>query len=452
MNSSDFSMVAMRKAIPWSRGLASMFYLVSPKDSSYEFVEDVPHFYVQAWPYFLLFMVLENVILWLEKKPLLRVNDGITSLSHGLIQECGRLLFRGGESALYLYIYKNFRLVDIPWESTITWYIAVFGVDFCYYWVHRASHEIHILWAQHQVHHSSEDFNLAVGLRQSALQGWCGFAFYLPLALILPPAHFITHQQFSLLYQFWIHTETVKSLGPLEWLLNTPKHHRVHHGSTLYCLDKNYGGFLIIWDRLFGTFAEEKEKHEIIYGLVLNQPSFNPVYLQVFYNQNVINKWNSMEGWKNKISAVIKGPSWLPGRPWTGAEEDKIDVKSRQKYDVVLPLWCNVYLLCHFALVTVGFQELYLRHVGMNPFAILLFVTYIITSLTIIGLMLENRSQATILEVFRCIALILLIQRCSYTILDPIVPLQWLQVFYALSATFWALQSLGILQIKTKMA
>ncbi|CAB0013209.1 unnamed protein product, partial [Nesidiocoris tenuis] len=103
--------------------------------------------------------------------------------------------------------------------------------------------------------------------------------FYLPLALCVPPPIFFIHQQFNVLYQFWLHTETVRSLGPLEWVLSTPRHHRVHHGSTLKCLDKNYGGTLIIWDRLFGTFAEEP-KEEIIYGLVMNQPSFNPLYLQ----------------------------------------------------------------------------------------------------------------------------------------------------------------------------
>ncbi|XP_039291102.1 alkylglycerol monooxygenase-like [Nilaparvata lugens] len=215
----------------------------------------------------------------------MRLNDGITSISHGIFQECGRLLFRGAESALYVYIYENYRLMELPWDSPMTWYIAAIAVDFCYYWVHRASHEIHIFWAQHQVHHSSEDYNLTVGLRQSVLQGWCGFAFYLPMALFVPPAQFLTHQQFNLMYQFWIHTETVKSLGPLEWVLNTPKHHRLHHGSMLWCLDKNYGGCLIIWDRLFGTFVEDKKEQEIIYGLVYNQPSFNPFFLQIFYKK-----------------------------------------------------------------------------------------------------------------------------------------------------------------------
>lgn len=127
--------------------------------------------------------------------------------------------------------------------------------------------------------------------------------FYLPLAFAIPPAQLLVHQHFNLLYQFWIHTETIKTLGPLEYIFNTPQHHRVHHGqemrfyyvlyalapnktivisgSNIYCLDKNYGGVLIIWDRMFGTFSKERNDEEIVYGLVFNQPSFNPLFLQV---------------------------------------------------------------------------------------------------------------------------------------------------------------------------
>ncbi|KAL1132790.1 hypothetical protein AAG570_010742 [Ranatra chinensis] len=375
----------------------------------------------------------------------MRINDGITSMSHGLIQEIGRLIFRGGESALYIWMYENYRIVDLPWDSVFTWYLAALGVDFCYYWVHRASHEIHILWAQHQVHHSSEDFNLAVGLRQSVLQGWCGFVFYLPLALIIPPSQFLTHQQFNLLYQFWIHTETIKSLGPLEWIFNTPRHHRVHHGSVLYCLDKNYGGTLIVWDRIFGTFAEEKEKEEIIFGLVYNQPSFNPLFLQTFYNMNVYNKFEAMNGWQNKLSAIIKGPSWLPGKPWTGLDEDKPDVKKREKYDVHLPTWCNTYLVIHFAAVVISFHDLAQHYVSLSPISVIAFVCYLIGSLTVIGFMFENRPNACILELMRCLILATLIQKNALELSMPF--LYW---FFLLSAMFWSLHCLRVFEVKIK--
>ncbi|XP_063230292.1 alkylglycerol monooxygenase-like [Bacillus rossius redtenbacheri] len=421
----------------WCEG--RLLCAAAPSRSSFEGPELVPDYMTQAWPYLLAFLLVENALLWLEGQPTLRLNDGVTSLSHGVLHQCGRLVFRGAESAAYMYIHKHWRLADMAWDSPCTWYLAALGVDFCYYWVHRACHEVHILWAQHQVHHSSEEFNLAVGLRQSVLQEWCGFVFYLPLALFVPPAHFLTHQQFNLLYQFWLHTKVVRSLGPLEWVFNTPQHHRVHHGCNLSYLDKNYGGVLIIWDRMFGTFAQEKD--DIIYGLVYNQPSFNPLFLQVFYNMNVVNKWRSMSGWQDKMAAVWKGPSWLPGKPRLGADEDKLDVKSREKYDVKLPTWCNVYLLLHFTIVVVGFQELALRHMAMSPVVVLGSVLYILLSLTSIGMLFDNHPYACALELARCLAF------SCWPLARPAGALQWL---FLASASFWLLQMCRLLRIHVK--
>lgn len=431
------------------KGIGRMFYIVNPAESTFENPEDVPKFFRNSWPYFLMFMLVENILLWIDKKPTFRLNDGLTSLSHGLIQECGRLLFRGAESYLYLYIYENWRLFDLEWRNPITWYLAAIGVDFCYYWVHRACHEIHILWAQHQVHHSSEEFNLAVGLRQSILQGWCGFIFYLPLALAVPPAHFIVHHQFNLLYQFWIHTKAVSTLGPLEYILNTPQHHRVHHGSNIYCLDKNYGGVLIIWDRLFGTFASERKDEEIIYGLVFNQPSFNPLHLQTFYTAYVCQKFRQMTDWKLKLAAIFYGPSWQPGKPRLGLDEDKVKVTAREKYDVKLPLWCNIYLLVHFVIVVFGVQELASRHLDMNPLSVLGFVLYIILSLTTIGMLFDNKPNACIFELFRCLLLVTFIQRVPVDGVSEGI-LTGLEGFFMVSSLFWLLQSVKVLQIGIK--
>ncbi|XP_017771537.1 PREDICTED: alkylglycerol monooxygenase-like [Nicrophorus vespilloides] len=436
----------------WSfvKGCGRMFYMVDPNDTTFESHEEVPKYFRQAWPYFVLFMVLENLILWIEREPVHRLNDSITSIGHGIIQESGRLLFRGAESCVYVYVYENFRMVEISWREPSAWYLAALGVDFCYYWVHRACHEVQILWAQHQVHHSSEEFNLAVGLRQSVVQGWCGFIFYLPLAFVLPPALFITHQQFNLLYQFWIHTKTVKTLGPLEFLFNTPKHHRVHHGSNLYCLDTNYGGVLIIWDRLFGTFAEEREKEEIIYGLVYNQPSFNPIHLQTFYTAYVVERFRSMDCWSHRLAAIFYGPSWQPGKPRLGLEEDKINVVAREKYEVKLPLWCNIYLLVHFCVVVYGFQELASRHVNMSPFAVLCFVLYIIGSLTTIGMLFDNKPHACVFELLRCMVLVTAVQRLDFPDIQQSTLLA-AECFFLASGLFWFLQCVNVLQItKTK--
>nr|CAD7429902.1 unnamed protein product [Timema monikensis] len=401
------------------RGLAQMFYMVSPQETTFEEPEEVPKYFRQAWPYFLAFLIVENVLLWMEEKTLIRFNDGITSLSHGLFLECGRLVFRGAENVAYIFIYENFRLVELPWDSAWTWYLAVVGVDFCYYWLHRACHEVHILWAQHQVHHSSEEFNLTVGLRQSILQGWCGFgvreytiANFGPVHVsVVLPATSSDHPPCTL-----PHAPAVQPPVPvLDPHQECPhlgssrvgvQHPETPQGCNLYCLDKNYGGLLIIWDRLFGTFADERPKEEIIYGLVYNQPSFNPFFLQIFYNMNVINKWKSMSNWQDKLAAVWKGPSWIPGKPRLGADEDKLDIKSRDKYNVQLPLWCNLYLLIHFVVVVIGFQELALRYMGMSPLAVLGFVAYILTSLTTIGMLFDNHPYACLFELVRCLAFV----------------------------------------------
>ncbi|CAG9836311.1 unnamed protein product [Diabrotica balteata] len=391
-------------------------------------------------------MLIENIILFMENKPIYRLNDTLTSISHGLIQHSGKLVFRGSESYLYFYIHQHFSLINLPWNNSMTWYVAAIGVDFCYYWVHRACHEVHILWAQHQVHHSSEEFNLAVGLRQSFFHGWCGFMFYLPLAFVIPPAHFVTHQQFNLLYQFWIHTVTVTTLGPLEYIFNTPQHHRVHHGSNIYCLDKNFGGVLIIWDRLFGTFASEKKDEEIIYGLVFNQPSFNPLHLQSFYTRYVIERFKCMKTWNNKLAAIFYGPSWQPGKPRLGLEEDKVKVTKREKYNINLPFWCNAYLLLHFSLVIYGYQYLATLHMTINPLSVLMFVIYIIASLTTIGMLFDNKPYACILELLRCIVLVTAIQRINFDRIDSDI-LAYVEAFFLLSALFWFLQSIKVLQV-----
>ncbi|KAF2358769.1 Fatty acid hydroxylase, partial [Trinorchestia longiramus] len=149
-------------------------------------------------------------------------------------------------------------------------------------WLPVVLSEANVGWGAHQVHHSSEDYNLSTALRQSVFQKFFSFGFYLPLALVgVPLPAVLVHLQFNLLYQFWIHTEVVTTLGPLEWVLNTPSHHRVHHGSDPWCLDKNYAGFLIIWDRLFGTFEPERPDEKINYGLVDQPQTFNIAWLQV---------------------------------------------------------------------------------------------------------------------------------------------------------------------------
>jgi sterol desaturase/sphingolipid hydroxylase (fatty acid hydroxylase superfamily) len=175
---------------------------------------------------------------------------------------------------LYAVLYEH-RVVELgnAWWS---WPLLLFAEDLCYYWFHRVHHEVRFLWAAHVNHHSSRYFNLSTALRQPLLTPFTGPLFWAPLPLLgFSPWMVLTAQAWSLLYQFWIHTELIDRMGPLEWVLNTPSHHRVHHAKNVAYLDRNHGGIFIIWDRLFGTFAPEVEP--VVYGLTKDIETFNPL-------------------------------------------------------------------------------------------------------------------------------------------------------------------------------
>ncbi len=182
------------------------------------------------------------------------------------------------------------------------------GEDLCYYWFHRAHHEVRLLWAAHVHHHSSQYFNLSTALRQPWFTPVTGPWFWLPLALIgFPPPAILSAQAVSLLYQFWIHTEVVRRLpAPLEWLLNTPSHHRVHHAKNPEYLDRNHGGVLIVWDRLFGTF--EPERAPVQYGLTKDIHTFNPLRITTHELADMLREVRAASSWSARARLVFGRP------------------------------------------------------------------------------------------------------------------------------------------------
>jgi sterol desaturase/sphingolipid hydroxylase (fatty acid hydroxylase superfamily) len=194
----------------------------------------------------------------------------------------GHVLLRGVESALlavpFLFLYEH-RLFEFSSASPLAMLALFFAADFLYYWQHRASHVIRWMWATHAVHHSPTRINFTAAVRL----GWTGaisgqFLFFLPLAWFgFHPAAIVAVLSLNLFYQFFLHTELAPRLGPLEWVLNTPAHHRVHHASNDTCLDRNFGGILIVFDRMFGTFAEAPRNEPLRYGLRGRSPSVNPL-------------------------------------------------------------------------------------------------------------------------------------------------------------------------------
>ena len=235
--------------------------------------------------------------------------DSRTSLTMGTVS-----LFFNGAWRLVELVILGAASALVPWSlghGWVAWLVAIVGIDLCYYWDHRAGHEVRLLWASHVVHHSSERYNLSTALRQT----WTGeytVLFFLPVALAGVPVEIVLASwSINLLYQFWIHTEAIDKLwSPVEYVFNTPSHHRVHHGSQSQYLDRNYGGILIIWDRLFRSFEPEGER--VVYGLTKNIGTYNP--LRVATHEYVA-IWRDVRGaatWRARLGHVFRGPGWSP--------------------------------------------------------------------------------------------------------------------------------------------
>lgn len=301
-----------------------------------------------AIPVFFLLMALEWLWAWHKGLKAYRLPDMMANLSCGIGQQVLGLFLSLGTVAAYGYIYDHWRLFTLP-TTWWMWLLLFLGVDFCYYWFHRLSHEINFLWAAHVVHHQSEDYNLSVALRQSWFQQFFSWLFYIPLAWLgFHPIHLLTVAAFNTLYQFWIHTELIGRLGPLEWLLNTPSHHRVHHGSNPEYIDRNHGGTLIVWDRLFGTF--EPEKAPVVYGITTPLRSFNPFTANFQYWQYLIQLSRDARRLKDKVFAWLAMPGWKP--EYLGGSEKPRPVRRDTfiKYDVPLPRVLAVWLFVQFGL------------------------------------------------------------------------------------------------------
>ena len=280
-------------------------------------------------PGFLTLLLLE--VLWTRRRahegaPILlgyEKKDTFASLAMGI----GNVLISAfttlGAVALWTWGYQH-RTLDLGqpahWWS---WLVLFLAEDLCYYWFHRTHHGVRLLWAAHVNHHTSQYFNLSTALRQPWFTPITGPVFWLPLAFLgYPPAMILTAEAISLIYQFWIHTETVRRLPrPLEWLLNTPSHHRVHHGKNVAYLDRNHGGVLIIWDRLFGTFTAEDERDPVRYGITHDLTTYNPLRIAVHELQALVRDLRHSRSLRSALGYLLAPPGWSPdGSTLTAAQ------------------------------------------------------------------------------------------------------------------------------------
>ncbi len=324
-----------------------------------------------------------------KRRELYRLNDSITNISLGIGQQVTGIFVKTAVMAGYFFLYDHFRFTTIP-STVLNWLLLFTGVDFFYYWFHRASHEVNFLWAAHIVHHQSEDYNLSVALRQSWLQGLFSWVFYLPLALAgFDPIMFLTISSFNTLYQFWIHTQMIKTMGPLEWVLNTPSHHRVHHGSNAKYIDKNHAGTLIIWDRLFGTF--QKEEEEVVYGITKPLKSWNPVWANVHYWSELYSISIKTNSWVDKIKVFLKSPGWHPTALGGYEHPPEVDIRRYCKYDIKNSKSNIWYVLFQFVFALLLAVLMLFKGSAIDTWQLLLVGLYIIFTLVNCGGIIEKR-------------------------------------------------------------
>lgn len=358
-------------------------------------------------PVFFILIGIELAWSFYKKLGYYRLNDSISNLSQGIGQQITGIFMKTAVFFGYMYIFEHWRLFDLP-QNIWVWILLFIGVDFFYYWFHRMSHQVNALWAAHIVHHQSEEYNLTVALRQSWFQGWFSWVFYLPLAFLgFDPLMFLTLSSFNTLYQFWIHTRLIKSMGPLEYILNTPSHHRVHHGSNPKYIDKNHAGTLIIWDRLFGTF--QKEEEDVYYGITTPLASWNPLWANVHYWDELWNTAKQSPRWADKINVFIKPPGWFPAHLGGFKSAPEIDASLYQKYNPVYHQKLVPYVVFQFVTGLVAAIAILFLYPTLPAIALGTGVVYVILTLVTCSALLEEKKWQVKLEYARLVLGILIV-------------------------------------------
>jgi len=290
--------------------------------------------------------------------------------------------------------------IGVPqWSMQSAWqWVAAFVIyDFCYYWKHRYGHEWRIMWASHVAHHQSEEFNLSTALRQTGTD-YIGFVFYLPVYLIgIPAPVVITVGSLNLIYQFWVHTEHIRRLGPVEWILVTPSNHRVHHARNTEYLDRNYGGVFILWDRMFGTFKDERADVPCVYGITTGLKSFNPLWANFhFWYDTAKLAWRT-RNWGDKFKIWFKAPGWLPA----DVEDHQSHDWRYPKFDPLVTVFAKAYVFVQFWLLLAAALWVQKTEADLPRVTTLALFAWICFAFYVQGVYLEVSANARKLEWLR---------------------------------------------------
>lgn len=379
-------------------------------------------------PLFFALIGLEVLVARRRRHASYRLNDSIADLSCGILSELAgvfNVLVAYGAFAWVSAHWSLQRWLPLPdwpsgspvaasggllgftvrWPELAAWATVFVLADFAYYVMHRASHRSHLLWAGHVVHHSSEEYNLTVALRQSALHGLMSWVFYVPLALGgVPWLMFAVCHGLNLIYQFWIHTREIGRLGPLEWFMNTPSHHRVHHGVNPKYQDRNYAGVFIVWDKLFGTFQPEEE--EPVYGITKPLASWNPLWANVHVFTDIFRIARRTRRWRDKLKVVFGPPSWRPAEVGPSIEAPEVSAASFERFDPAAPPGVRRYVAVQFVAHLVGALALLRAAHDLPAVQLLAGGFYLALGLGNLGSLLEARRWIWPLEAARCLTLV----------------------------------------------
>ncbi|MCS6935095.1 MAG: sterol desaturase family protein [Chitinophagales bacterium] len=275
---------------------------------------------IYAVPFFAVLMAIELYINWKEHRHLYHTRDALSSIGMGLGSLVINLVMKALALTAFTYIHtfskKVFSWDGLGWSWWV-WPLILIADDFSFYWHHRLSHEIRLLWAAHVNHHSSQYLNFATALRQSWVEQLYKYVFWswMPLAGF-EPLMILMMISISLIYQYWPHTELIKKMPRwFEFIFNTPSHHRVHHASNIRYLDCNHGGILIIWDRLFGTFSPEREDDKPVYGITKNIHSYNLLHIAFHEYADLWRDVRNAPGIVNKLKYIFMPPGWSHNGP-----------------------------------------------------------------------------------------------------------------------------------------
>jgi alkylglycerol monooxygenase len=363
-----------------------------------------------AIPVFMATIVLEAAWAWFKQgnqtadvggrtRPIYQFADAVGSLQIGILSRIAAVFPKLLTLVIYSLVFEQLQVGAWDLKNPIAWVSALVMYDFFYYWKHRANHEVRIMWAGHITHHNSEFFNLSTALRQSSTTFFFDWIFYLPMAVVgVPPAMFVGVALIDLLYQYWVHTELVGKLGWFDRVFVSPSNHRVHHGQNDYCLDKNYGGILILWDRLFGTFEDERDE-PISYGVRTQLASVNPVWGNWHYYAVIWHDFWAARGLAGKVESLF-----APPMGWDGENMTHFEPEQFQRYELKVEPRLMWYVVTQLAINVVLTSLFIYNFEAWQPWQRILAAAWLIAALLAPAGLMERKPWAIGLEAVRWIA------------------------------------------------